>query len=300
MPHVTPVIGRFAPSPSGPLHFGSLLAALASFMEARVRQGRWLIRIEDIDTPRVVPGAADAILRTLEAHGLHWDDVVVYQSRRLSHYQSALEQLDAAGVLYPCTCSRRELARWFGSGATERVYPGFCRSGPRRPERSAALRVRADAVVIGFTDRLQGSLSWSLETEIGDFVVRRADGLIAYQLAVVVDDADYGVNQIVRGSDLLDSTPRQIHLQRLLQRPTPEYLHIPVAIDPTGAKLSKQTGAMALDDALPGRALSAALRFLGQSPPADLVRAPVAEIIDWALTHWRSDSIPARLTAPLP
>lgn len=296
----TAIIGRFAPSPSGPLHFGSLLAALASFLEARTRNGCWLVRIEDIDTPRVVPGAADAILRSLEAHGLYWDGSVLYQSRRLASYTAALARLDAADSLYPCTCSRRELARWTSPGVTGRVYPGFCRSGPRRPQRPAALRVRTQSIRIRFVDRLQGGFSQQLEVDVGDFVVQRADGIVAYQLAVVVDDADQAVNQIVRGSDLLDSTPRQIHLQQLLELPTPDYLHIPVAVDASGAKLSKQTEATALDDAHPEAALITALQFLGQQPPPELMHAPVPNIIEWALMHWCTHRIPAQIAAPAP
>jgi len=294
------ITGRFAPSPSGPLHFGSLQAALASFLEARVRSGHWQVRIEDVDTPRVVVGAADRILRTLEAYGLYWDGCVLYQSQRQDHYQHALAQLRAAGWLYPCTCSRRKLAQHARIGAAGWVYPGWCRTGVCQPECPAALRVRAQPRTIRFTDRLQGEQSQQLEAEVGDFVLQRADGIIAYQLAVVVDDAEQGINQVVRGSDLLDSTPRQIYLQQLLQQPTPEYLHIPVVVDAQGVKLSKQTGALALDDEHPGPALTAALRFLGQQPPAELAHAPAATIIDWAFTHWRSECIPTGLARNAP
>lgn len=294
------IIGRFAPSPSGPLHFGSLLAALASFLEARVRLGHWQVRIEDVDTPRVVVGAADRILRTLEAYGLYWDGRISYQSQRQDHYQHALTQLRAAGWLYPCTCSRRKLAQYARMGASGWIYPGWCRAGACQPQRPPALRVRTQPRHICFTDRLQGALSQQLEAEVGDFILQRADGIIAYQLAVVVDDAEQGINQVVRGSDLLDSTPRQIYLQQLLRYPTPEYLHIPVGVDTKGVKLSKQTGALALDDKHPGPALTAALRFLGQPPPTELTRAPALTIIDWALTHWRSERIPIGLTHAAP
>ncbi len=290
------VVGRFAPSPSGPLHFGSLLAALASFLEARTHAGRWLLRIEDVDTPRVVAGAAERIIHTLVAYGLNWDGSLSYQSQHQADYHQAVAQLQAGGWVYPCTCSRRRLARYARMGASGWIYPGWCRTGMRQPQRPAALRVRTPSQTIQFTDRLQGRQSQQLEAEVGDFIVQRADGIIAYQLAVVVDDAHQGVTQVVRGSDLLDSTPRQIYLQQLLQQPTPEYLHIPVVVDAQGSKLSKQTGALALDDARPGPALTAALSVLGQQPPAELARAPAATIIDWALAHWQRQRIPTGLT----
>lgn len=296
----TAVVSRFAPSPSGPLHFGSLLAALASFLEARTRGGRWLLRIEDVDTPRVVAGATARIVDTLRAYGLIWDGELCYQSQRQEAYQQALAQLQADGWLYPCTCSRRKLAQHARMGASGWIYPGWCRTGVCQPEHPAALRVRTQSQPIRFTDRLQGKQSQQLEAEVGDFVLQRADGIIAYQLAVVVDDAEQGINQVVRGSDLLDSTPRQIYLQQLLQQPTPEYLHIPVVVDAQGMKLSKHTGALALDDACPGPALTASLRFLGQQPPAELANAPAATIIDWALAHWRSERIPTGLTGNAP
>ena len=272
---------------------------MASFLEARRRRGEWRVRIEDIDTPRVVAGATDAILRSLEAHGLAWDGPVVYQSRRLSRYHWALEQLRRQRRIYACTWSRREIARRVPLGPAGRIYPGFCRSGPRRAGRAEALRVRVEPLVIRVQDALQGELRQNLETEVGDFVVRRADGLFAYQLAVVVDDADQGVDHVVRGSDLLASTPRQCYLQSLLGLPEPDYLHIPVAVDAHGHKLSKQTGAPALDDRRPAPALVAALNFLGQRPPPELTRAGVATVIDWALANWSPQCIPTRTAVGL-
>ncbi len=290
--------GRFAPSPTGPLHFGSLLAAVASFLQARVRNGIWRVRIEDLDPPRETAGAAADILRTLEVFGLHWDGEVRYQGRRGPAYAAAVEKLADAGRIFPCACSRREIADRGIGGVDGPVYPGTCRNG-LPPGRSArALRVRTDAAVVSFNDAIQGPMSLDLERAVGDFVVYRADGLYAYQLAVVVDDAADGVTEVVRGADLLLSTPRQIHLQRLLGLPTPAYRHIPVAIDTAGCKLSKSAGAAALDRRRPGTALWRALSFLGQRPAPELRAAPPAELWPWALAHWRIEEVPPRRTRP--
>ncbi len=288
--------GRFAPSPTGPLHFGSLLAALASFLDARHQGGEWSVRIEDIDEPRTVPGATDAILRSLERHHLHWDGPVIRQSERIPVYRSALAQLRETGRVYPCSCSRRELARAAPLGPAGRIYPGFCRQGPCNPDRATALRLRVPQQRIDFNDRCQGAYRQDLAREVGDFVIRRADGLFAYQLVVVVDDAEQAMTDIVRGSDLLDSTPRQLYLYTLLSQPAPRYLHIPIVVGAQGAKLSKQTGAPPLDDARPVPALLAALNVLGQRPPEDLRRADAAAVIAWARTHWMPERIPARPT----
>ena len=297
-----PARGRFAPSPTGPLHFGSLVAALASFLEARRCGGEWLLRIEDLDTPRSVPGATDAILRALDRHGLHWDGPVWYQSQRREGYEAALERLSRAGLAYPCTCTRRELATLsIHASDGGPIYPGHCRDGIRQPGRPAAIRLRVTDTPLAFQDAVQGPYAQDLEREVGDFVIRRAAGLFAYQLAVVVDDAAQGITQIVRGGDLLDSTPRQIYLQTLLGLPTPTYAHLPVAVDRRGHKLGKQTGAAPLDLDKPGLALMAALRFLGQNPPFELGGAPPATILAWACTHWRLErvpSIPARCWDP--
>jgi glutamyl-Q tRNA(Asp) synthetase len=276
------------------LHFGSLVAAVGSWLMARHQDGRWRVRIEDVDPPRVVPGAAAAILRTLERFGLYWDGPVLYQSQRGERYQAALAQLQQAGLAYPCTCSRQDLAGVAVAALSGPRYPGTCRPGPSQPNRPGAIRLRTDDHPLGFHDRIQGSYHQRLESEVGDFVIRRADGVFAYQLAVVVDDAAQGVTEVVRGSDLLDSTPRQIYLQRLLGLPTPAYAHLPVVLDGWGNKLSKQTGATPLDAERPGPALVAALRWLGQTPPPDLARAPLTELWQWALTHWQPGQIPAR------
>src|SRR5437660_6838320 len=262
--------GRFAPSPTGPLHMGSLIAAAASWLDARAAGGRWLVRIEDLDRPRAVPGAADEILRTLERVGLGWDGEVVYQSRRDALYREALDKLRSH--TYWCSCTRREIADSSLGLATDgaHIYPGTCRS--RRAPEGRALRIRTEREEIRFHDRLQGAQSQVLERDIGDFVLYRADGLYAYQLAVVVDDAAQGVTDVVRGADLLDSTPRQIYLQRLLGVPMPRYLHVPVAVNAAGEKLSKQTGAAPI--ALSFQSVRTALRFLGQ-PDAENLRQAV-------------------------
>lgn len=298
-PGVTPC-GRFAPSPTGPLHFGSLVAALASCLQARRRGGRWLVRIEDLDPPREVPGAADAILRALEHYGFAWDGPVLYQSRRGEAYAAALEQLSAVGLTYPCSCSRREIALAARSGVAGPIYPGTCRSGHRRRKRGLAIRLRTEGVCTGFDDGHFGRHDLDLERAVGDFVIRRADGLFAYQLAVVVDDAAQGMTEVVRGADLLDLTPAQLHLQRLLGLPTPAYLHHPVAVGPDGIKLSKQTGARALDAADPRPDLLAALAFLGQAPPAELAAGSLDDLWHWALAGWEPARMPRQRTAPAP
>ncbi len=261
--------GRFAPSPTGPMHFGSAAAAVASWLDARAAGGRWLVRIEDLDRPRVKHGAAAAILRQLEAFGLAWDGEVTYQSARPERYREALAALERGGHLYSCGCSRKEIADSALTIEAARVYPGTCRGGLAPGKAARALRVRTDPRPIEFADRVQGPVAQSVEREVGDFVLYRADGMVAYQLAVVVDDADQGVTDVVRGADLIDSTPRQIWLQRLLGLPVPRYLHVPVALNAAGEKLSKQTGAREADPA----DLPAVLAFLGQEPAADLETA---------------------------
>ena len=284
--------GRFAPSPTGSLHFGSLVAALGSYLDARSHQGEWLIRIEDLDPPREVPGAADDILRTLEAYGFQWDGEIRYQSQRLAHYQEAMERLLDAEQAFPCACSRSDIAKSNRTGSGGLVYPGTCRTGidPGRIARS--VRIRTDPAPVVIHDRIQGDFSQSLQRDIGDYVIRRADGLFAYQLAVVVDDACQGMTHIVRGLDLLSSTPRQIHLQRLLNVPTPTYAHLPLVVDTSGRKLSKQLGSRPVtrDNALDS--LTAAHGFLNQDPAPDKP-ASLEEFWAWALSHWDLSKIPA-------
>jgi glutamyl-Q tRNA(Asp) synthetase len=265
---MTPYIGRFAPSPSGPLHAGSLVAAMASYLDAKAQRGQWLVRIEDIDEARMVPGAAEGILQTLTAFRMQWDGEVVWQSRRKALYQAAFERLGR--LAYACGCTRREIAdSRIGIAADgAAVYPGTCRNGLAQGKTPRAFRLRvpdADdaAECMCFDDRWLGPVTQHLATEVGDFVLKRADGFWAYQLAVVVDDADQRITHVVRGADLLDSTPRQIYLQRALGLPTPQYLHVPVVVNQVGEKLSKQTGARALDLSQPLDELKSAARFLG-------------------------------------
>lgn len=298
----SPYRGRFAPSPTGPLHIGSLIAALGSCLDARQQGGAWLLRMEDVDTSRNVPGAADDILRTLTAFGFEWDGPVLYQSARLEAYAAALEQLKQAGLAYGCACSRKEIADSATHAAIDGglAYPGTCRNGLAEGRAARAWRLRVDNGEIAFVDRLQGRVVQHLEDDVGDFVLRRADGLFAYQLAVVVDDAWQGVTHVVRGADLLASTPRQIALQRCLGYPEPVYAHLPVAANPAGEKLSKQTLAQPLRAAQASAELVAALRFLGQAVPGELSRASVAEVWAWAHSHWSFAAIPRQALIVLP
>ena len=291
-------VGRFAPSPTGPLHFGSLVAAVGSYLDARSQHGQWLVRIEDVDTSRCIPGAVDDILRTLEIFGFEWDGPVIVQSQRLEAYRAALAELQRNDLAYPCSCSRKEIAD-SGAGAAidgGRVYPGTCRGGhnPLLTGRSPAWRLRVPNPPIHFTDRILGEQTQNLAEAVGDFVLLRADGLFAYQLAVVVDDAWQGVTDVVRGADLLVSTARQIWLQQSLNLPTPRYAHLPLVLNTAGEKLSKQTLAPALGLANPTEQLVAALRFLGQPVPDGLAKSDLPAVWAWALTEWSFYSIPRR------
>jgi glutamyl-Q tRNA(Asp) synthetase len=282
--------GRFAPSPTGPLHFGSLLAAVASYADARAQNGAWLFRIEDLDRPREVPGAADAIQRTLHAFGFEWDEQVVFQHARLDAYDAALEQLDALGLIYGCGCSRAEIATRAQPGLEGLIYPGTCRDGLPAGRCARSLRLRTQVEPILFEDRIQGRQGHSIAESIGDFVLRRADGLHAYQLAVVVDDAWQNITHVVRGADLLLSTPRQIGLQRTLEWPTPSHAHIPLVLDEQGRKLSKSLAAAPVDEADPLPALRLAWRLLGQEP-LDAVGSP-CEFWRRAAANWRIERVP--------
>lgn len=278
--------GRFAPSPSGPLHFGSVVTAVGSWLAARTAGGRWSVRIEDIDRQRERPGAADAILRGLERLALGWDGEVVYQSTRLEAYRAAMARLRAADAVYACACSRREI----GGG----LYPGTCRERGLAPAPGRALRLRVPDTDVTVVDELQGRYCQALARDCGDYVLWRADGDPAYHLAVVVDDAWQGITEVVRGADLLDSTPRQVHLQQLLGLPTPRHAHLPIVLDAAGRKLSKQTGDTAVDHSRPSTVLSLALDFLGHPPPADLRPAPPADLLAWACAHWQLTAVPLR------
>ncbi|EUJ10801.1 glutamyl-queuosine tRNA(Asp) synthetase [Methylophilaceae bacterium 11] len=285
-------VGRFAPSPTGPLHFGSLVAAVASYCDARANQGQWLVRIEDLDKPREVKGAAQDILHCLEAYGFSWDGEVIYQSKQTAHYAIALQQLQA--WVYPCTCTRKEIAdSSTRQGIEGFIYPGTCLHHPIKPQAPVAWRVKTQDFVDDFHDNIQGALHQQLATDIGDFVLKRADGLFAYQLAVVVDDAMQGVTHVVRGADLLYSTSRQRYLQQLLQLPTLNYAHIPIVMNADGEKLSKQTLAPAILANDASTQLLNALAFLKQTPPASLHNATLATIWAWAIAHWDIHKITA-------
>ncbi|MBJ2350611.1 tRNA glutamyl-Q(34) synthetase GluQRS [Pseudomonas alvandae] len=288
---MTAYIGRFAPTPSGHLHFGSLVAALASYLDARAVDGRWLLRMEDLDPPREEPGAQAAILKALESYGFEWDGEMVRQSDRHEAYQQVIDRLFSQGLAYACTCSRKQLEPYQG------IYPGLCRNAGHDAE-DAAIRLRVPELEYHFVDRVQGEFRQHLGREAGDFVIRRRDGLYAYQLAVVLDDAWQGVTDIVRGADLLDSTPRQLYLQELLGLPQPRYLHVPLITQPDGHKLGKsyRSPPLTADQAPP--LLLRALRALGQQPAPELVDASPRELLAWGVRHWDAGQIPRTLALP--
>lgn len=283
-------VGRFAPSPTGPLHFGSLVAAVASYCDAKSNHGQWLLRIEDLDKPREVKGAAEAILDCLEAYGFMWDGSICYQSQQTEYYEKALLQLQQ--WVYPCTCTRKEIADSSARQGIEGfIYPGTCLHQPIKAQAPIAWRVKTNNFTDTFTDGIQGVLRQNLATDIGDFILKRADGLFAYQLAVVVDDAMQGITHIVRGADLLYSTARQRYLQQLLQLPAVQYAHIPVVMNSQGEKLSKQTLAPAISAQHASQQLYAALVFLKQSPPPNLAQASIQDVWTWAIAHWQLHAV---------
>lgn len=285
-------IGRFAPSPTGALHFGSLLAAVASYCDAKANHGKWLVRMEDLDKPREMKGAADSILRQLEAFGLQWDDAVIYQSQRLDDYAQVLQQLQNQHLVYPCTCSRKEIAdSSYQRGIDGVIYPKTCLTHALKPNVPPAWRIKTSSHRVHFIDTIQGKIAQNIGLEVGDFILKRADGFFAYQLAVVADDAFQGITHIVRGADLLDSTPRQIYLQQHLHYITPQYAHIPIATNIKGEKLSKQTCAMPIEAKSANQLLYEAFNFLQQEPPEFLKHATINEILDWAVHHWRLHTI---------
>lgn len=290
-------IGRFAPSPTGPMHFGSLIAATASYLDARKAKGTWLVRMEDVDTQRCRSSHARSILDTLETFGFEWDGEIVYQSKRQNYYQQALDAIKT--TIYACSCTRKELNSRTGSGKFAYLYPGLCRDGPQKPNASRlSIRVRTDARPICFEDRCQGNYCQSIEKQVGDFILRRSDGLFSYQLAVVVDDALQAITHVVRGADLFDNTPRQIYLQHLLGYSTPTYLHFPVAVTRDGKKLSKQNQAPAIDvndNRQRQRLLINALHFLGQKVDRELLFAKQHEFWSWAIEHWDASQIPKQM-----
>lgn len=279
-------IGRFAPSPTGPLHLGSLYAAVASFLQARSQQGKWLVRIDNLDSYRNVSGATDDILATLEAFGLFWDDSVFHQSQQLESYHSAIAQLNQQLLLYPCICTRKALIKYRTQNPDTNTYPEFCRKKQISEDQQHALRVKTENIEISFTDLLQGNITENLRQRHGDFILKRKDQIIAYQLAVVIDDQAQKVTEIVRGIDLLDSTTRQIYLQQKLGLNPQQYMHIPVIVDQQDCKLSKQAFATAVDHNAARAVLFKILNLLKQSPPTELYNAPVEEQLGWAVTHW--------------
>ncbi|MFL0796147.1 MAG: tRNA glutamyl-Q(34) synthetase GluQRS [Cellvibrionaceae bacterium] len=286
----TPYIGRFAPSPSGPLHFGSLIAALASYLDARAHDGQWLVRMEDIDPPREVPGAARAILKTLEAHQLEWDGEVLYQSHRSDAYNHYLDQLAQQDLSYRCNCTRQRLKELVG------VYDQHCLQNPPKKDAPAAIRLRTDSKQHhgNFLDIFQGEQIDNTAEE-GDFVIHRKDGLYAYQLAVTVDDAYQNITHVIRGSDLLSTTCRQRYLHQLLGFTPPQYGHFPVAVNADGNKLSKQNHAPAVDSTKASQNLAHAFQFLNHELPIELEKAPASEQLQWGVRHWQRKKIPATL-----
>ena len=291
-PVINTYAGRFAPTPSGPLHPGSIVAALASYLDAKHNQGRWLLRIDDIDTPRVKAGAAEGIIKTLEALGLQWDGRIIYQSDRLEVYEENIATLGRAGLLYRCYCPR---------GLTKGIpYPGTCREKNNNPTQPFSLRIKTDEHAMRLDDIIQGAHSGEIPVLSGDFIVQRADSLIAYHLATVLDDAEQGITHVVRGADLLDATFNQIFLQNALGLITPSYAHYPLIIDKTGKKLSKQDGKTdVLSGSSPETVLMQSLRYLGQRPERGLGNSSKADILTWAITNWKISAVPKAKSIPL-
>ncbi len=283
-------IGRFAPSPTGPLHFGSLIAAVASFLDARANAGHWLLRMEDLDPPREPAGAAERILDQIQHLGMHWDGEVLYQSTRLAAYEAALDSLRERGLCYPCVCSRQRIRE------LNSVYDGHCRDIEHPPGAAIAWRCLTRSLVVSIEDQIQGCFEQNIELDCGDFVIRRKDSLFAYQLAVVIDDAHQAITHVIRGHDLLDSTPRQVYLQGLFQLPSLNYGHVPVVVNELGQKLSKQHFATPIETDNGTHMIHLALSFLGHSPPSARKFASPAEILDWGISHWDIQAVPKLAT----
>jgi glutamyl-Q tRNA(Asp) synthetase len=288
--------GRFAPSPTGPLHMGSLMTAVASYCQTKLHNGKWLLRIEDIDPPRELPGATQSIISTLDKLGFEWDGDILYQSERSELYRHAIEHLQQQELVYPCLCSRKKIA---ATGVATRFgvrYAGDCRNRRDSGGKAHSLRIKVPSKIIQIDDLIQPLRQQNLWEDTGDFIIKRADGQYAYQLAVVVDDADQQITEVVRGSDLLDSTARQIYLLHCLEYAVPDYAHIPVLVDQQGDKLSKQSYAAAIDVKTGSQALWKALWYLNQQPPADLRQDSIREIWQWSLRNWDLSKIPTMLT----
>jgi glutamyl-Q tRNA(Asp) synthetase len=299
MPSNAPYRGRFAPSPTGPLHFGSLVAAVASYLQAHAQSGSWLVRIEDLDPPREPPGSTELILRALDIHGFEYSEPV-YQSARLEHYQAVLDQLINDGLAYPCSCSRKHLQATAPRGRNGIIYPGTCRDGlPTHSGPATAIRMRTNDHHTSYPDILQGQQSAHLESDIGDFLLRRGDGLFSYHLAVVVDDHDQQITEVVRGTDLIDSSFPQIALIRALNFVPPDYMHIPVALNAHGQKLSKQSHAPPLNLEKPEENIYKSLKFLKQNPPEELKSARLNQLWDWGQKHWRPQNLAGQISGAL-
>ena len=283
--------GRFAPSPTGALHFGSLVTAMAGYLEAKSKNGEWLVRIENLDKPREVPKASYEILKSLEIFGMEWDHEVIYQDQREHIYENVLINLKKRGLTYPCTCTRKKIFNSSITGINGKIYAGTCRNKTWNIRNSDAVRIKTNNSAIEFNDALYGEVNQKLENEIGDFILRRSDKIYGYHLAVVIDDAAQGITNIVRGADLLYSTPSQIYLQKLLGYSTPAYMHLPIALNNQGEKLSKQTKAARLNLSNPSKQLFNAASFLGQKPPIELLRDNVLSFWKWAFLNWSSDKI---------
>ncbi|MCK4842538.1 MAG: tRNA glutamyl-Q(34) synthetase GluQRS [Methylococcales bacterium] len=280
---VSNYIGRFAPSPTGSLHLGSLYAALASFLHAHANNGKWLLRIDDLDHYRNAPGASDSIIHTLDSYGLHWDEPIYYQSKHQESYHTVVDQLKKQHLVYPCSCSRKMLSPYSSS-----IYPGFClKTQINHQDLPHSLRIKSQAIDMIFEDQLQGTHNCAIASDHGDFIISRKDHIIAYQLAVVIDDYQQNITHIVRGFDLLDSTPKQIFLQQLLTYPTPQYCHFPVITGKNDVKLSKQNLAQAVSTEKPEKTLFLLLELLNQNPPPQLKKASIKELLDWAIAHWQ-------------
>lgn len=279
--------GRFAPSPTGPVHYGTLVAAVGSYLQAKKNNGSWIIRMEDVDTLRNVDGADTDILNTLETFGFEWDEKILYQTQQTNYYEQVLESLISQSMVFPCLCSRKKLAL-----EKNKIYPGTCRHRSIPEHQDHALRILTNDINIEFQDCVMGKQSQNIKQQCGDFIIKRRDGLFAYQLAVVVDDAMQGITEIVRGADLLESTPRQIYLQQLLNYSTPEYCHLPIVVDKVGNKISKTGGAVKVDVKNKEKLLISTLNFLGQQAPDELYKSHINDIWFWAIKHWDITNTP--------
>ena len=293
-----PYRGRFAPSPTGPLHFGSLIAATGSYLQAKHQRGEWLIRIDDIDPPREQKGATTDILNTLEAFGFEWDASILYQSSRRERYQEAVDQLIKQKKAYPCSCSRKSIIEKTGQTKGEIIYPGYCRNGMQVEHENItnySIRLRCHEKPICFEDALQGPQSVNLEQDVGDYILQRRDHFFAYHLASGIDDVEQNITEVVRGADLLGCTPCQLYVQQALNLASPEYCHLPIVVDETGQKLSKQSHAKAIKPKDSVYLLYKTLKFLGQMPSIELIESSQEDIWCWAKEHWRLDLVPKKL-----